>query len=201
MSTPAAAHTGAILLAGGRGSRMGGIAKPLLELGDRTLLRRAVDAVAACSPVTIAAETLDTELTGVEWVREQPPFAGPAAAIVAALGTWRARGEHPAWAFVLACDLSRPDAVVAALGAASAGVDGVCLRDGDRPQWLAGLYRVEALVDAAETLADAGRDAPVRALLGQLALNHVPADSDTVADVDTWQDLEEARQRISKEQP
>jgi GTP:adenosylcobinamide-phosphate guanylyltransferase len=49
MSEPAGG-TGAILLAGGRASRMGGVAKPLLEVGGRSLLRSAVDAVRGCAP-------------------------------------------------------------------------------------------------------------------------------------------------------
>lgn len=197
----AAAATGAILLAGGRGSRMGGTSKPLLELGGRSLLHRAVDAVAGCSPVTIAADMLDPALDGVDWVREKPPYSGPAAAIVTVLAAWRARGDDPEWAFVLACDLSHPDAAVAALRAASAGRDGVCLLDGERPQWLAGLYRVAALQAAAATLPDAGRDAPVRTLLGGMDVARVPAEVDAVADVDSWQDLDEARLRLSREEP
>ena len=56
MSEATAARVGAILLAGGRASRMGGVVKPLLEVGGRSLLRRAIDAVQGCDPVTVAAE-------------------------------------------------------------------------------------------------------------------------------------------------
>lgn len=201
MSTPAAVGTGAILLAGGRGSRMGGITKPLLELGGRSLLRRAVDAVEGCAPVTVAAEVLDPALDGVDWVREDPPLSGPASAIVAVLAAWRARRDDPEWAFVLASDLVHPDAAVAALLTASAGRDGVCLLDGERPQWLAGLYRVAALQEATAAVPDAGRDAPARALLGGLTITFAPAAAAALADVDTWQDLDEARVRAHKEEP
>ncbi|MBZ6372429.1 MAG: DUF6457 domain-containing protein [Microbacterium hominis] len=46
--------TGAILLAGGRATRLGGIDKPLLEIDGRSLLQRALDAVAGCDPVVVA---------------------------------------------------------------------------------------------------------------------------------------------------
>jgi molybdopterin-guanine dinucleotide biosynthesis protein A len=199
MSEPAGG-TGAILLAGGRASRMGGVAKPLLEVGGRSLLRSAVDAVRGCAPVTVAAELLDPALD-VDWLREEPPFAGPAAAVVAVLASWDRRGMAPAWAVVLACDLSHPDAAVAALGQAAVprDADGVCLvDDGGRPQWLAGRYRVEALRRAAADLTEVARDAPMRALLGGLTLQHVPAAADTVRDIDTWQDLDEARSRAGR---
>lgn len=191
---------GAILLAGGRASRMGGVAKPLLEVGGRSLLRSAVDAVRGCAPVTVAAEVLDPELD-VDWVREEPPFAGPAAAVVAVLASWDRRGIAPEWTFLLACDLSHPDAAVAALGEAVVprSTDGVCLVDDDgRPQWLAGRYRIDALRRAAAAQTDVARDAPMRALLGGLTLQHVPAAADTVRDIDTWQDLDEARSRAGR---
>jgi molybdopterin-guanine dinucleotide biosynthesis protein A len=196
----------AILLAGGRGSRMGGAVKPLLELDGQSLLHRAIDAVSGCSPVTIAAEVLDETVTGVDWVREQPPFSGPAAAVVAVLGAWRARDEKPGWALLLACDLPHPDVAVASLTAASAEPgaprDGWCLVDAEgRPQWLAGLYRTAALHEAAATLPDAGRDASLRALLGGLAIERVPATAAAVADIDTWNDLEQARSRVTEEKP
>jgi molybdopterin-guanine dinucleotide biosynthesis protein A len=199
--TPAStAATGAILLAGGRATRMGGVAKPLLAVGGRALLHHAVDAVRGCAPVTVAAEMLDPGLD-VDWVREHPPFSGPAAAVVATLARWEERGVVPQQTFLLACDLAHPDAAVAALRGAAipSGVDGVCLvDDAGRPQWLAGLYRVAALGRAAAALPDAGRDASLRALLERLTLVEVRADAEAVRDIDTWQDLEEARTRAGR---
>jgi len=188
---------GAIVLAGGRASRMGGAAKPLLELDGRSLLHRAVDAVAGCSPVTIVAEVLDATLPGVDWVREDPPFGGPAAGIVAALASWPVEGG-PEWAFLLAADLAHPDAAVAALDAASgargAASDGAHLVDPEgRAQWLAGRYRVDALRAAAARLPAGGRDLPMRALLGGLSLVRVEAPAAASLDIDTWEDLERAR--------
>lgn len=181
---------GAILLAGGRGSRMGGIHKPLLEVGGTTLLDAALRAARAAGsdPVIVVGPHHDAH-AGVTWVREDPPFTGPAAAIVAALPSLTAP-----WTLVLACDLTRASEVVRVLGAAPRGHDGVCLVDeSGRRQWLAGLYRTAALHDAAAAIPDAGRDASVRALLGGLAITEVAASAAVAFDIDTWDDLNTAR--------
>ena len=192
---------GAILLAGGRATRVDGAVKPLFEVGGRTLLSTAVTAAtdAGARPVTVVAPILDPGL-GVTWVREDPPFGGPAAAIVAALTSWP-EADDPEWTLVLACDLPSVAAAVRRLVAdivlLPADTDGMCLGDeSSRPQWLTGVYRTRSLRAAASVLPDRGRDAPVRALVDDLAIAVVAAtDDDLTRDVDTWQDLEEARAR------
>lgn len=187
---------GAILLAGGRATRLGGAAKPLLDVGGRTLLQRAIDATRGCAPVTIVGDPV-VGVDGAGRVREDPPFGGPAAAIVAALEDW---DDDPEWAFVLACDL--PGVIDAAarlrrdLPLLPADTDGVCLGDaGSRPQWLTGLYRTAALRRAAASLPDHGAGASVRALLDDLAITVLAAPTEETDDVDTWEDLERARLR------
>lgn len=196
---------GAILLAGGRGSRVDGAVKPLFDVGGRTLLRRAVDAVgsAGARPVVVAAPVLDESLE-VEWVREDPPFGGPVAGIVAALR--HAGIARTEWTFVLACDLPRPDLAVARLRSdltlLPSDAEGLCLADASsRPQWLAGVYRTGVLRAAAERIDDAGRNAPVRELLDDLAIVVVAASDDLTADVDTWEDLERAREAAARPSP
>lgn len=189
---------GAILLAGGRATRVGGAVKPLFEVGGRSLLQVAVEAVrdAGAHPITVAAPVLDPT-ADVDWAREDPPFGGPVAGIVAALGSWT---DDPEWTFVLACDLPRADLAVERLVEAKSlqpvDVEGVCLADGSsRPQWLTGVYRTGALRQAASGLPDRGRDLPVRALLADLAVAVVAA-PDATDDVDTWEDLGRAKERF-----
>ncbi|SFS03721.1 Molybdopterin-guanine dinucleotide biosynthesis protein A [Agrococcus baldri] len=202
-ATDAAAPAGgcaAVLLAGGRGSRMGGVHKPLLEVGGRSLLQLAIDAAEAlgCSPVTVAGPVADAVGAHVRWVREQPPLGGPAAGIVAALAE-PASAPEPAWTLVLACD--QPAAPAAALRlrdgieALPAGLDGRCLAVGGRAQWLCGLYRTSALRSAAAALPESGAGASMRMLLARLALELADAPAALAADVDTWDDLEQARAR------
>ena len=195
----AAPTVGAILLAGGRASRVDGAAKPLFDIGGQTLLARAVAAVAATGahPIVVAAPNLDPTLS-VEWAPEDPPFGGPVAGIVAALRQPSAWAPEPDWTFVLACDLPRVDAAVARLQSdillVPADTDGVCLGDpSSRPQWLTGIYRTAALRRAAEAMPDGGRDAPVHALLDDLAITVIAVPGDLTDDVDTWEDLSRAR--------
>jgi molybdopterin-guanine dinucleotide biosynthesis protein A len=190
---------GAILLAGGRASRVGGAQKALFEVGGQTLLARAAAAVshARARPIVVAAPALDPSLD-VEWVVEDPPFGGPVAGIVAALSRTDLWAPEPEWTFVLACDLPRVDAAVTRLTSdillLPAGTEGVCLADASsRPQWLTGAYRTAALRTAARALPDAGRDASVRDLLHDLAIAAIAAPHDLTADVDTWEDLGRAR--------
>ncbi len=182
-------NVGAILLAGGRGSRVDGAVKPLFEVNGSTLLRTAVAAVrtAGAERVVVAAPVLDDGLD-VRWVREDPPFGGPVAAIVAALADMDADEVY-----VVACDLPTVAAAVALLPTPlPADADGACLDDGRR-QWLIGRYRVAALRAAASTLSDRGRDASMRALLGGLTVMSVSVDPALTHDVDTWDDLRVAR--------
>lgn len=179
----------AILLAGGRGSRVGGAVKPLFEVGGATLLSAAVTAVrrAGARRVVVVAPVLD-EALDVTWVREDPPYGGPVAAVVAALPEVDADDLY-----VLACDTVAPAEVMSRLAAPLApGVDGVCLDDGRR-QWLMGRYRAAAVREAASALPAAGRDASMRALLGGLEVASITVDADLTRDVDTWDDLREAR--------
>lgn len=179
----------AIVLAGGRGSRVGGAVKPLFEMGGSTLLGAAVDAVRArgAGHVVVAAPVLDEGLDAI-WVREDPPFGGPVAGIVAALPAVDAEDV-----FVVASDLSTAGPAVALLpDALEDGIDGACLDDGRR-QWLVGRYRTAALRAAASTLPGGGRDASMRALLGGLNIVTVPADPALTRDIDTWDDLRVAR--------
>jgi molybdopterin-guanine dinucleotide biosynthesis protein A len=194
---------GAILLAGGRATRVGGAQKTLFEVGGETLLARAVRAVrdAGADPVVVAAPVLDDALD-VAWVREEPAYGGPAAAIVAALDRSQLWRPEPEWVLVLACDLPRVDAAVAllrdAVALVPADTDGVCLGDASsRPQWLTGVYRTRALRAASRALPDRGRDAAVRALIDDLAVAVLAAPDDVTSDVDTWEDLERARAAVA----
>lgn len=191
--------TAAIVLAGGRASRLGGAAKPLLEVGGRTLLDHAVDAVADCDPVIVVGPRMPVA-GNIAWVREDPPFGGPVAAIAAGLAHLGSTALETAAAdaaevYVLAADLPNASEAVALLRRhpLPPAEDGVCLSDASgRMQWLTGRYRVDALRAAARALPDQGRDASARALLGGLTLTAVDAGG-LAADIDTWDDLERAR--------
>lgn len=190
----------AVLLAGGRASRVGGSAKPLFDVGGKTLLEHAREAVAASAPVVIVGD--DTAMIAdAIWTREEPSYGGPAAAVVAgmhALGTQ----PLPEWTFLLACDL--PGAVAATarlaalLPALPSDVDGVCLGDGDRPQWLIGAYRTAVLQRCTDAAPRGGAHLSMAMLLASARLRVVAAPEHETADVDTWDDLSRARDRATR---
>ncbi|WP_345800040.1 NTP transferase domain-containing protein [Microbacterium sp. AZCO] len=184
---------------------MGGAAKPLFDVGGETLLARAITAVAAANahPIVVAAPPLVSGIDAAAhliWAGEDPPFGGPVAGVVAAFAQNEAWAPEPDWTFLLACDLPRVEAAVERLRTdillLPSDTEGICLADpSSRPQWLTGVYRTRALRAAAAAMPEAGRDAPVRELLAELAIAAIAAPADLTDDVDTWEDLHRARAR------
>lgn len=176
----------AIVLAGGRGSRLGAPSKPDLLVGDRRLLDIALAAVATARQVVVVGPVDVPD--GVLRAREDPPFGGPVAGVDAG---FTALLGHAPWTLLLACDLPGAETAVRQLLSAEPAPehDGACLLDaGGRRQWLLGCYRTQAL---AERLADRGNP-PLTAmyqLLGPLNLLCVTASPGCVDDVDTPADV------------
>ena len=180
----------AIVLAGGRAARLGGARKPLLEVDGTSLLTRTVAAArgAGAGRIVVVGERM-LEDPSLVWVREDPPFGGPVAGIIAALPRVEAD-----WTLVLACDLPGIDRALGLLPLSRPQDDGAHLMDASgRSQWLTALYRTSALRAAAASVPDHGRNAPVRSLVGALNLTSVQAPESATRDVDTWEDLEWAR--------
>lgn len=182
----------ALILAGGRGTRLGGANKPGLMLHGQRLVDRVIQAsrqAGAARVLVIGDQSAGT--LADEVLREDPPFAGPLAGIAAGI----AQVSSP-WCLILACDLQHPDAVIRALlgHLDRLGADGVVLRDAQGyTQWLAGFYRTQAVAQACAELGDRLINAPARTALGQLDLAELPVDDETTNDIDTPQALERAR--------
>ena len=121
------AQWAAVVLAGGRARRLGGVDKPGLTISGRSLLDGVLAACHGAEPIVVVGPRRAT-MVAVHWEREQPPYAGPVAALAAGLHAVPPTAETTA---VLAADLPnlRPHAVErlrAALAAASA-VDGAAV--------------------------------------------------------------------------
>ena len=192
----------AIVLAGGRAARLGGLDKGALEIGGRTLLARVLDAVAtagigAWRTVVVGGEGPLPD--GVRRTREEPAFGGPLAALGAGLELLMGEDAASEGVLVLACDLPRAASLVALLPAeVPAGSDGVVVRDGaGRDQWLAARYRVLALREAVSAVATTSPTGltglPLRAAVGRLRLLRVDDDGGASLDIDTPADLARAR--------
>ncbi|GIJ47273.1 molybdenum cofactor guanylyltransferase [Virgisporangium aliadipatigenens] len=150
----------AIVLAGGGGRRLGGPAKPTLEVAGVSMLARVLDAVAdAAIRVVVGPAELEGLLPdGVVLTREEPPGGGPVAALWAGLSALdgepaQARPEAGGLVAVLAADLplltrGAVGLLLRAVSAPAAGGerDGAVFVDGDgRQQFLCGAWAVPAL--------------------------------------------------------
>ena len=203
-------HFDAVILAGGKSSRLGGVPKAQLRYDGATLLQRAVAAARGAGRVVVVGPDPGTLPYGTLTAREDPPYSGPAAAIAAGLFALEVQdgevqdGEgqdrrspspkHAPWLLVLACDMPLSAAAVPVLlrelasheeaeGAMSVSADG-------RKQPLLGIYRVSALQREAQAAAEQGglANAAVFRLLARLDLLAVPVPTGSTDDVDTWDD-------------
>lgn len=176
----------AVVLAGGRATRLGGTAKARLVVDGAQLLDRALAAGAAARRlVVVGTPDLASDVGGRgPVVQEDPPFGGPVAGLAAGL---RVLGAPAApWVLLLAVDVPRAALAVAALERAVAhdpAGDGAHLVRAGRAQWLVGLYRRAAL-EAALTGVDPD-GASMRRLVGALRCAEVPDEAGWSDDVDT----------------
>lgn len=194
--TPVVVHD-AVVLAGGRGARLGGIDKPALRLGGRSLLERAVEAVPAARRIAIVSHmSAAIDDPRIMLVGEEPRWAGPVVALAAGLTGLAA--DAASVTVVLAADLVDPaTGVVGLLGrvGVAAGrddpLDGVVAVDpGCRPQPLLAAYRTRPLLEAvaAVSAADTARGSrgpSMRAVLDRLRLDELVLPWSACADIDT----------------
>jgi molybdenum cofactor guanylyltransferase len=142
---------GAVVLAGGRAERLGGVDKPGLEVGGRTLLGAVVAAArdAGAARIIVVGPDRPQLRLPVRFVREEPPGAGPFPALRRGLGE-PAAGES-GQVLVLAADLPFLRAAhLRELVAAAEGRAGAVLADDQgHPQWLIGCWDRRTLSAAA----------------------------------------------------
>ncbi|WP_245940558.1 MULTISPECIES: molybdenum cofactor guanylyltransferase [Brevibacterium] len=198
----------AVILSGGRSSRFGGVHKPGVTLGGRTVISRLVEVAAAVEPGTRiwlagTAEGLDdSEIAGIDVVVEQPRFSGPLAAIAAAVtaleepmaadiaGTTAPADPPPSdrdTVLVLAGDM--PLLTVAHLrelvaasrrsGTVAAGLD-----DRGRVQYLCAAWPRTLLDERLRSIGDP-RDKPVRLLFEGVQPVSIAVDPTILRDFDT----------------
>nr|WP_107441239.1 NTP transferase domain-containing protein [Streptomyces jeddahensis] len=190
------AHYDAVILAGGAARRLGGADKPALRVGGRALLDRVLAACAGASTTVVVAGRRPT-VRPVVWAREDPPGAGPLAALDAGLRRTTAESV-----VVLSADLPFLDEdtvrrLLTTLRARDA--EGAVLTDrGGRDQPLVAAYRSEPLRrELALLAAEYGglTGLPLRLLTAELELTRI-ADPVASFDCDTWEDVAAARARI-----
>lgn len=181
----------ALILAGGRSTRLGGTPKALLTDGRHTLLENVLFACQAASyRVVVGPDSLDLP-QGVLLTCESPAYGGPAAGITA--GTRELSKhlapelQHQHWVLLLSCDLPRaryavPRLIEAAAGASQTRQGIWAIADGI-PQPLLGIYRLDSLASA---FSKDTANASVRRFLAQLEPQGLPLEAAWAADIDTW---------------
>jgi molybdopterin-guanine dinucleotide biosynthesis protein A len=180
----------AIVLAGGRGSRLGDVDKATLRIGADRMLDLVLAGLPDTARVLVAGPTRTTSRL-VEFVADQTPFGGPVAGLASCLPLVR----EPAFA-LLAVDM--PDAspsVAGLVDSLTPDIDAVVplTPDGHR-QPLAAVYRTAGVRSAIAALDDPFGTS-MRRMLGMLRVRDVPTSGDHLTDVDTPEDLARRRER------
>ncbi|MFI9156387.1 molybdenum cofactor guanylyltransferase [Kitasatospora aureofaciens] len=185
-----------IVPAGGAARRLGGADKPGLTVGETTLLDRVLAACAGARTTVVVGPARPTTRAGVRWTRERPPGGGPVAAVAAGLDLVTADTVLLLAADLPFLDRRTVERLASALEEAGPYTDAAVLVDaGGRDQPLTAAYRTAALRAALAALGGDPAGQPLRRLVGGLNRLRV-ADTDNVAyDCDTWEDLEQARER------
>lgn len=200
-----------MILAGGRATRLGGVPKPSLKYDGATLLSHALKAARGASAVVVVGP--DASVAGdigrggagrssetggqsakVLRAREEPVFAGPAAAIAAGLAALNENSSSTPWTLVLACDMphaSRGVGLLLAAVASAPRVEGVMAVSPDgRKQPLLGVYRTAALEREVAVASEGSglTNSSVFRLLARLNVLDVDVPAGSTDDVDTWED-------------
>lgn len=179
----------AVILAGGRARRLGGVDKPALEVAGASLLDRVLAAVADAT-IRVVVGPPRVLPPGVLACQEQPAGGGPVAALVSGL----AMTASPTVA-VLGADLPALGPAVPVLLEALGGHDAAMLVDGNgRANYLAAVWSRQGLLARLAGVKDpAGQ--PMRRLVEGADVVTVPDPEGWGTDCDTWDDLSAAHRR------
>ena len=184
----------AVVLAGGRGSRLGGFDKASVELDGRSLLAHALEAVIDAAEVVVVGEQVPTDRP-VTFVVESPRFGGPVAGLLTGVDALLRRTTTVA---VLAVDMPWVGAgTLRRLHQAAVGHDGAVLVDPDGRRQLA-LVVQRARLDDARPDHEGQHNHALHRLLARLDLAEVAAAGREHRDIDTWADLRDAGDRVAE---
>lgn len=175
----------AIVLAGGRAARLDGVDKAGIEVGGRTLLEWALDAVVDAREVVVVGDPVPTQRP-VTFTRESPRYGGPAAGLLTGLD---ALLDVPAYVAVVAVDMPRLTAgTLRRLTEAAADGDGAVLVGPDGRRQLAAVLSTRRLQDVRPDH-EHQHDLALWRLLAPLDLVDVAALGQEHRDLDSWSDL------------
>jgi molybdenum cofactor guanylyltransferase len=171
----------AVILAGGKGSRLNYVEKALLELHGKPILNHIIETLEGCvDEIVVVARDEEQQrklhLSGVTIVKDEVQGFGPVAGICSGLN----ESSFP-YAFVAACDMPFIKAdVVDLLFRWAAGYDAAVPYP---PEPLHAVYRREPTIRAART-AIQRRKGAIMYVIDQLRVNYVPKDEIRAIDPD-----------------
>ncbi|WP_051386031.1 molybdenum cofactor guanylyltransferase [Actinokineospora inagensis] len=168
----------AVVLAGGRATRMGGIDKPALVVNGKTLLDHALAAVGHADEIVVVGPERPTAVP-VRWTREPVPGSGPVAALAAGLELVTAPVT-----VLLAADL--PAVTTETVDRLRAEAPALLVDAGGRDQWLLGAWPTGRLRAA---LPERPENAALRKVLSGLSPARVPDRDGSARDIDTPGDM------------
>lgn len=190
-----------IILAGGQGTRMGGVDKATVELNGRRLLDYLLERLGSGHNVVVVSPH---PVEGVITTSEQPPFGGPVAGIAAGVAALPPTAEFTA---VLAVDAPFSAEMLPALHRAigeadEADVAVTLAHDG----WIQPLCAVWSTSSLTRALADLGevRDRSVKSLLRKAATvievsgNGTETDYDTIGELSALGEVELPNRDVQK---
>lgn len=199
----------AVILAGGRGRRLGGVVKTRLRVGGQTLLQRTTAALGpAPLPLIVAGGSLSGIELGLEPRHHLVPdlpldYAGPLAGLAAA-ADWLLRQPHPPELLLsLAVDTPfAPADLIARMAAALPPErDAVIASYGGQDYPTNGLWRLSALAPLPAAMAAGTAPRSLRRLAADLGAGHCDwppqADGDPFVSVNTGADVMAAETRAA----
>jgi molybdopterin-guanine dinucleotide biosynthesis protein A len=161
------------VIAGGRGERLGGVAKGLLEVEGRPVLARVLDLGRLLGDVLLVAnDPAPYARFGLRTVADVVRGRGAPGGVHAALV-----GARTEWVLAVACDMPfvSEAAVRVLLGARGPGLDAVCFTVAGRVEPLLALYRGALAGPWGEALK--AEEPSLRSLLSRCRATFLPEDS------------------------
>ena len=177
----------AIVVVGGAGQRLGGVAKPWLRVGGVPIIDHILDAVLphVQQCILVGQQPTTWAHSEVTWTQEEPAGSGPAAAIRAGLAVLNPDVSE---VLLLAGDAPFIAEPLAMLLDAEFTEDGIALEVDGRVQYLCA-----RILRAGLEAASVKPSMSMRGIFEGLRIRTIPA---SLQDADTWEDVAQLRQGI-----
>jgi molybdopterin-guanine dinucleotide biosynthesis protein A len=193
----------AVILAGGKGERLGGVNKALLTIGGERLVDRAMAVTSGCSPRLLAVGQAGFEAPAdlVQVLDLETDYAGPLAGVAAALDHLAGGGSEVLLSLAVDSPLFPRDFLARALPLLNSA-SAVVAAYGEQEYPTNALWRIEAIAGLPAAIREGTGPRSLKRLaerLGAVRLDYAPfTDSDPFRNANTPEDLAFLRQVLSR---